>query len=82
MVLKIAKTIRKPALQSQKQSRFAIGEPTDHTGGKEDMKKQILAAVLTIALIGSINLTGCQKAESVEGISPEKENCHPNTFLY
>ena len=35
------------------------------------MKKQILAAVLTIALIGSINLTGCQKAESVEGISSE-----------
>lgn len=35
------------------------------------MKKKLLVAVLTIALIGSINLTGCQKAESVEGISSE-----------
>ena len=33
------------------------------------MKKQILAAILTVAMIGSISLTGCQKAEPAAGTS-------------
>lgn len=38
------------------------------------MKKRLLSAILTVAIIGSINLPGCQKAESAEGISSENNS--------